>query len=166
MLLLISSLANHSLAWAWFLWSKVLLWWIIFLIDWYHKPLKNTVDPLLFYRELFYGFSWKGLWKHQKKKHSFHNKHTYIYRPQTFWSFMNFYFVHTYCKDLFCLWKNSHYAYILLYLHKTLPTLENEKEQWQIRFSKKLLGKLIFLRVTKNFKMFYFTHTTAWVLKK
>ena len=108
----------------------------------------------------------KRFMKTSEKKHSFHNKHTYIYRPQTFWSFMNFYFVHTYCKDLFCLWKNSHYAYILLYLHKTLPTLENEKEQWQIRFSKKLLGKLIFLRVTKNFKMFYFTHTTAWVLKK
>ena len=108
----------------------------------------------------------KRFMKTSEKKHSFHNKHTYIYRPQTFWSFMNFYFVHTYCKDLFCLWKNSHYAYILLYLHKTLPTLENEKEQWQIRFSKKLLGKLIFLRVTKNFKMFYFTHTAAWVLKK
>ena len=67
LLFLKSSLANHSLAWAWFLWSKVLLWWIIFLIDWYHKPLKNTIDPSLFYRELFYGFSWKGLWKHQKK---------------------------------------------------------------------------------------------------
>ena len=25
--------------------------------------------------------------------------------------------------------KNSHYAFIPLYMHKTIPTLENEKEQ-------------------------------------
>ena len=28
-----------------------------FLTDWYHEGLKNTVDPLLFYGEHFYGFS-------------------------------------------------------------------------------------------------------------
>ena len=28
-----------------------------FLTDWCHKRLKNTIDLLLFYRELFYGFS-------------------------------------------------------------------------------------------------------------
>ena len=37
-------------------------------------------------------------------------------------------------------------------MNKTLPTLENEKEQWQIKFYKKLLGELIFLWVTKNLK--------------
>ena len=29
----------------------------IFLIDWRHKRLKNTIDLLLFYGEHFYGFS-------------------------------------------------------------------------------------------------------------
>ena len=33
----------------------------------------------------------------------------------------------TYCKGLSL--KNSHYAYIPPHMHKTLPTLENEKEQ-------------------------------------
>ena len=35
----------------------------------------------------------------------------------------------THCKRLFCLKKNSHYAYTPPYMHKTLPTLGNEKEQ-------------------------------------
>ena len=30
--------------------------------------------------------------------------------------------------------KNSHYAYIPPYMHKTLPTLGNEREQQQIKF--------------------------------
>ena len=33
--------------------------------------------------------------------------------------------------------KNSRYAYVPLYMDKTLPTLENEKEQQQIKFHKK-----------------------------
>ena len=37
-------------------------------------------------------------------------------------------------------------------MHKTLPTLENEKEQYQIKFHEKSSGKLIFLRATKNRK--------------
>ena len=40
--------------------------------------------------------------------------------------------------------KNSHYAYIP-YMHKTLSTLGNKKEQY-----KKSLGKLIFSQATKN----------------
>ena len=39
------------------------------------------------------------------------------------------------------------------YMHKTLPTLGNEKEQKQIGFYEKSLGELIFLRVTKNLKI-------------
>ena len=35
----------------------------------------------------------------------------------------------TYCKGLLCLLKNSCYAFIPPHMHKTLPTLENEKEQ-------------------------------------
>ena len=66
----------------------------------------------------------------------------------------------TYCKGLLSL-RNSHYAYVPPYMHKTLPTLGNEKEQYQIKFYEKLLGKFIFLRVTKKIKMFYLTHLTG-----
>ena len=51
-------------------------------------------------------------------------------------------------------------------MNKTLPILGNEKEQQQIEFYEKLLGELIFSRATKNFRMFYFTRPTGWVLKK
>ena len=50
-------------------------------------------------------------------------------------------------------------------MHKTLPTLGNEKEQQQIKFYKKSL-ELFFLRVTQSLKMIYFTHPTGRVLKK
>ena len=40
---------------------------------------------------------------------------------------MKFYFV-LIAKVCF-VFKKSHYAYILLYMYKTLPTLGNEKEQ-------------------------------------
>ena len=51
-------------------------------------------------------------------------------------------------------------------MNKTLPTLGNEKKQQQFKFYEKLLGELIFLRVTKNFKMFSLSRQTGWVLKK
>ena len=66
------------------------------LIDWHHKRLKNTIDLLLFYGEHFYRFLEIDLWKIEKKKHSFHNKHIYIYGHRHFevlWSFI-LYFVH------------------------------------------------------------------------
>ena len=56
---------------------------------------------------------------------------------------------------------HSHYAYIPPYVHKTLPTLEIEKEQQQIKLYKKLSGELIFLRANKNLKQFYFTCPTG-----
>ena len=62
--------------------------------------------------------------------------------------------------------KNSYYAYIPPHMNKTLPTLGNEKERQKIRFYEKLSGELIFLRATKNLKMFYFTLPTGQVLKK
>ena len=46
-------------------------------------------------------------------------------------------------------------------MHKTLPTLGNEKEQQQIKFYEKLLGELIFSQATKNVRMFYFTCPTG-----
>ena len=51
-------------------------------------------------------------------------------------------------------------------MHKTLPTLGNEKEQKQIKFYKKLSGEFIFSRATRNLKIIYFTHPTGQVLKK
>ena len=62
--------------------------------------------------------------------------------------------------------KNSYYAHIPPHMNKTLPTLGNEKERQKIRFYEKLSGELIFLRATKNLKMFYFTLPTGQVLKK
>ena len=68
----------------------------------------------------------KVIYENVKKTHSFQSKYIYMYGSQTFWSFMKFYFAH-FVKVCF-VFKNSHYAYIPLCLHKTLPTLENEKK--------------------------------------
>ena len=46
-------------------------------------------------------------------------------------------------------------------MHKTLPTLGNEKEQKQVKFYKKSWDQLIFSQATKNLKMFYFTGLTG-----
>ena len=51
-------------------------------------------------------------------------------------------------------------------MHKTLPTLGNEKEQQQIKFYQKSLGELIFSQATKNLKIIYLTCPTGRVLKK
>ena len=64
------------------------------------------------------------------------------------------------------VFKNSNYAYIPPYMHKTLPTLGNEKEQWEMKFFEKLFSELIFFWATKNLKMFYFICLTRQVLKK
>ena len=77
---------------------------------------------------------------------------------------MKFYFV--YIAKVCFVFKNSHYAYIPQYMHKIPSALGNEKEQKQIEFYEKWLGELIFLRTTKNLKMFYFICLTGRVLKK
>ena len=46
-------------------------------------------------------------------------------------------------------------------MHKTLPTLGNEKEQQQIKFYEKSSGRLIFSQAIKNLKLIYFTHPTG-----
>ena len=69
---------------------------------------------------------WKVIHENIEKK-LFHNKRIYIYGSQTFWSFMKFYFVHI--LKVCSVFKNSRYAYIPLYRHKTLPTFGNEKEK-------------------------------------
>ena len=64
------------------------------------------------------------------KKNTFISQQTYLSIQVT--DILKFYEVLlcTYCKGLFFLsLKNSHYAYIPLYKHKTLPTLGNGKEQ-------------------------------------
>ena len=50
---------------------------------------------------------------------------------EVLWSFI----LHILQRSVLSL-KNSHYAYIPPYMHKTLLTLGNEKEQWQIKFYK------------------------------
>ena len=93
--------------------NKLYFCWNVFLIDWCHKHLKNTMDLLLFYREHFYGFLESDLWKHWKKK-PFYNKHIYTCRSQTFWSFMKFYFVYI-LKVCFVFKKQSLCLYLSLY---------------------------------------------------
>ena len=56
---------------------------------------------------------------------------------------MKFYYVHT-VKVCF-VFKNSHYDYIPMYMHKSLPTLGNEKEQQQIKFYEKIVRRVDFL---------------------
>ena len=51
-------------------------------------------------------------------------------------------------------------------MHKTLPTLGNEKEQQETKFYEKSLGEFIFSLATKNLKIFYFTRLRGWVLRK
>ena len=61
---------------------------------------------------------WKVIYKNVKKKTD---------RSQTFWSFMKFSFVQI--AHFVHILKNSHYAYIPLYMHKSILTLGNVKEQ-------------------------------------
>ena len=58
------------------------------------------------------------------------------------------------------VFKNIHYIHITLYMHRTLPTLGNEKEQQQINFYEKSSGKLILSRDTKNLWMIF--HLPNW----
>ena len=127
LLFLKSNLANHSLAWAWFLWSSFTVIANFYHWLWDHKSL-SKVDLLLFYGERFYGFSVSDLWKPWKKKYSFHNKRIYIiYRSQTFWCFMKFYFVRI-VKVCFVFKKTViMLRFLSLYSHKTLPTIGNKK---------------------------------------
>ena len=69
--------------------------------------------------------SWKMIYENVEKNIS---QQTYLYIRVT--DILKFYEVLfcTYCKGFLSL-KNSHYAYIPPYMHKTLPTLGNEKEQ-------------------------------------
>ena len=99
------------------------------------------------------------------KKNKFISQQTFLYIWVT--DILKFY------EDLFCTLKrfvlslkNSHYAYIPPYMHKTLSTLGNEKEQKQIKFYGKSSVELIFFCVTKNLKIIYFTCLTGRVLKK
>ena len=106
----------------------------------------NNIKSHRLYKH-FYGFLENDLWKLWKKK-TLHNKHIYIYGSQTFWSFVRFCFLHM--VKVHFVFKNSHYAYIPPYMHKTLPTLGNEKEQYQIKFYKNSSEELIFLQATKK----------------
>ena len=94
------------------------------------------------------------------KKNPFISQHTYLYVWVTdILKFYKFYFDHI-VKVCFVFKKQS-YVYILPYMYKTLPTLENEKEQQQIKFYKKSSWELIFLLVAVNFKNVLF-HLPDW----
>ena len=80
--------------------------------------------------------------KSLKKIKSFH-KQTYLYNIGAI--------------DIFKFYQN---------LFKTLPIIGNEKEQKQIKFYHKSLGKLIFSVATENLKIIYFTSLTWQVFKK
>ena len=100
------------------------------------------------------------------EKKTFTSQQTYLYiRVTDILKFHEVLFC-TYCKGLLCLLKNSHYAYSPPYLHKTLPTLGNEKQQQQIKFQEKSSGELIFSRATKNLKIIYFSRPNGKLLKK
>ena len=81
--------------------NKLYFCWNVFLIDWCHKHLKNTMDLLLFYRKHFYGFLESDLWKHWKKTPIL--QQTYLYMQVT--DILKFYEVLfcIYFKGLFCL---------------------------------------------------------------
>ena len=100
----------------------------------------------------------KVIYENAQKKKSFHNKHIYTCGSQTFRSFMKFYFGHI-VKICF-VFKNIYYIHITLYMHRTPPTLGNEKEQQQINFYEKSPGKLIYSRDTKNLWMIF--HLPNW----
>ena len=100
--------------------------------------------------------------KTSKKKHFTTNRSIYTSHRHfdVLWSFI------LYILQRFVLFlKHSHYAYTPPYIHKTLPTLGNEKEQKQTEFYKKSSGNLIFLQATKNLKIIYFTCLTGRVLQ-
>ena len=70
--------------------------------------------------------------------------------------------------ELLFLEKNIHFTtnisistgyrhFEVTYMHQTLPTLGNEKEQQEIKFYEKSLDEFIFFWAAKNLKMFYFT---------
>ena len=133
-----------------------------FPIDWCHAYLKNTTGLLLFNREHFYGYS--EIDHKNVEKKPFISQQTYLYIVTDILKFYEDSFVHI-VKVCFVFKKQSFCLYSL-YMHKILPTSGNKKEQWQIKFYEKLLGELIFLQVTKNLKMLYFTCLTGRVLKK
>ena len=71
-------------------------------------------------------FSESNLWRCWKKV-AFISQQILYMQSQRFWSFMKFYFV--YIVKVYPDLKNSRYAYIPLYMHKTLPTFGNKKKQ-------------------------------------
>ena len=82
-----------------------------------------------------------------KEKHSFHNKHIFIYGSHTFWSFMKFYFVHI-VKVCYFFKKPLLYLYFSLSIkhcqmrtnNSKLSFTKNQRASWfshrQLRISK------------------------------
>ena len=77
-----------------------------------------------------------------------------------------FYKVFVHIVKVDSVFKKQRFRLYSLYMHETLPTLGNQKEQKQIKFWEKSLGELIFSWATKYLKMFYFNCPTGRVFKK
>ena len=83
------------------------------------------------------------LCKRRKRKHLFDNKYIHMYSHRHFevlWIFI-LYVLSRFVLSL----KDSYYAYIPPYMNNTFPILGNEKEQQQIKFYKKIVGRVDFL---------------------
>ena len=77
-----------------------------------------------------------------------------------------FYKVFVHIVKVDSVFKKQRFCLYSLYMHETLPTLGNQKEQKQIKFWEKSLGELIFSWATKHLKMLYFNCPTGRVFKK
>ena len=100
----------------------------------------------------------------EKKKKKKTPVHKQIYIGVT--DISKFYEVFVHIVKVDSVFKKQRFCLYSLYMHETLPTLGNEKEQKQIKFWEKWLGELIFSWATKYLKMFYFTCPTGRVFKK
>ena len=98
----------------------------------------------------------------EKKKKK--NVHKQIYIGVT--DILKFYKVFVHIVKVDSVFKKQRFCLYSLYMHETLPTLGNQKEQKQIKFWEKSLGELIFSWATKYLKMFYFNCPTGRVFKK
>ena len=78
--------------------------------------------------------------KTSKKKHSFHNKHIYIYGSQTFWSFLKF--CCTCCKELFCLQETVIMLIFLSICIKQSQHYEMRKNNSKLKFTKNCQASL------------------------
>ena len=124
-----------------------------FLIDWRHKRLKNTIDLIvILWRTLRWIFG-KWLVKTSKKKHSFHNKHIYIYGSQTFeflWIFI-LYILERFVLSLTVLRKlNTGFIFYWSKIYQMNTQLQNFFRQIQCKNPNPVQKRIIVEQWLKN----------------